>query len=82
MTSQLLTSIDEALKECKKKWEDVLSLRVFYRDDRELQNVGIVNAFSMGISQRSKRVPAITGIPVSALNSRGESSIACTLHVL
>ncbi|KAI7893059.1 uncharacterized protein EV154DRAFT_503114 [Mucor mucedo] len=82
MTSQLLASIDEALKESKKKWEDVLSLRIFYRDDMKLGNASMVNAFSKDILKRSKHVPAMTGIPVTALNSRGESSISCTLHVL
>lgn len=82
MTSQLVRSIDEALKECKKKWDQVLSLRIFYRDQMNISGELLTNAFATDILKRSKSIPSLTGIPVSALNSRGDSLIACTLHVL
>lgn len=82
MTSQLIRSIDEALKECKKKWDQVLSLRIFYRHEMNISGDFLISTFVADILKRSKTIPAITSVPVSALNSRGDSLIACTLHIL
>lgn len=82
MVAQLLGSIDEALKECKKKWNQILSFRIFYRVDMSISSECVTSAFTTGLLKRSNSVPVLTGIPVSALNCKGDSYIACTLHVL
>ncbi|KAI8083416.1 hypothetical protein BDF21DRAFT_397679 [Thamnidium elegans] len=80
--SRLICSVDEALKDCKKKWSEVLSLRIFYRSDMNITEKRFAHALCTAILKRSSIIPAITSIPVLALNSRGDSMVACALHIV
>lgn len=80
--SQLIRAVDEALKDCKKKWNQVLSLRVFYRNEMNITNEVLSRVLETEILKRSNIVPAITSIPASALNFSGDSLVACALHVV
>jgi hypothetical protein len=82
MICNLTRSIDEALKQCKKKWDEVLSLRAFYCDEMDISGEVLTGAFAVEILKRTKYIPTMTGIPVSALGAKGDGLVACTLHVL
>lgn len=82
IVSTLISNVDEALKECKKKWGQTVSLRLFYREDVNISSASMSNALVSEISNRSSAIPAFTTIPVSALGCKGESLIACVLHIV
>lgn len=82
IVTTLTKNVDEALKESKKKWSQAISLRLFYSSDVITSNAILSSALVSEILKRSSTAPAITTIPVSALGSKGESLIACVLHIV
>lgn len=78
----LVYTINEALKQAKKKWEQVLSIRALYCDNLNMTSSVCSNILSTEILKHSKTIPTITSIPVNALGSLGNQVIVCALHVL
>lgn len=77
--NRLVSAVDRCLREYEKKWNQVLSLRVFHFDKLDLSTTQL---FAQEINQKSNQLPTITSIPASALGSDGNAILACTVHVL
>lgn len=82
MISNLTRTIDESLKQCKKSWNQVLALRIFYYDGLEIIGQDCGRLIASEILKRSTCIPTITAIPVCALGPQGNGVIACSLQVL
>lgn len=77
-----VSSINEALKQAKKKWEQVLSIRALYNDSTHMTSIVCSSLLAANVLHHSKTVPPITSIPVNALGSVGNQTIVCVLHIL
>lgn len=82
MASELAHTMDESLKQCKKNWNQVLSLRIFYYDGLDIIGQDLMRLISSEILKKSSCIPTMTAIPVCALGPQGNGVIACTLQVL
>ncbi|KAI9485802.1 MAG: ATP binding domain 4-like protein [Benjaminiella poitrasii] len=80
--SHIVESISESLSQCRKNWEQILSLRVFYCDKLDVTNQVCTNMLQSEILKQTESIPVITCIPVDALGPNGSSLMACTLHIL
>ncbi|GAN05456.1 meiotically up-regulated 71 protein [Mucor ambiguus] len=77
-----VSSINEALKQVKKKWDQVLSIRALYNDSTHMTSPTLSSLLTANVLRHSKVVPPITSIPVNALGSLGDQTVVCVLHVL
>jgi hypothetical protein len=80
MASELVRTMDESLKQCKKSWKQVLSLRIFFYE--EMFGQDCTHLIASEILKRSNCIPSMTVVPVCALSPQGNGIIACALQVL
>ncbi|KAL9550713.1 hypothetical protein MBANPS3_004605 [Mucor bainieri] len=77
-----VSSINDALKQVKKKWDQVLSIRALYNDSTQMASPALSSLLTASVLHHSKSVPPITSIPANALGSLGNQTLVCVLHVL
>ncbi|KAL9548051.1 hypothetical protein PS6_006818 [Mucor atramentarius] len=79
---EFVSCIDEALKQAKKKWDQVLSIRALYNENADMTSTICSSLLTAEVLKHSKTVPTITSIPVKAVGSLGNQVVVCALHVL
>ncbi|KAL0136907.1 ATP binding domain 4-like protein [Mucor lusitanicus] len=79
---EFVSSINAALKQVNKTWQQVLSIRALYNDSTHMTSPALSSLLTANILQHSKTMPPITSIPVNALGPLGNQAIVCVLHVL